>query len=145
MGSKSPRAARTPGTDKIPRQQEKPESIYNQRPSWLLKHVDLENGPFPWAEMQLHQLRGLIGRLSAFEKMTWLEIEKQKSSHSMSQDRICKEARDRLEQLELAGENLYQLHIAGAARVWGLRFGAAVALLWWDPEHKVYPVEKKHT
>lgn len=142
---KNPHVDRTPKSDKTPRQQEKPDSIYDLRPSWLVKHVDLEGGPFSWSEMQRHELPGLIDRLRLFENMDWREIERQRSSHSMPATVICKAARDRLEELELEVETLYQLQVAGRARVWGLRLGSAVALLWWDPEHKVYPVEKKHT
>jgi len=40
---------------------------------------------------------------------------------------------------------LYELHISGLKRVWGLRHEPAFWPLWWDPEHTVCPSKKKHT
>lgn len=42
-------------------------------------------------------------------------------------------------------DDLYQLHVTGPKRVWGIRFGPYLKLLWWDPDHQVYPVRKRHT
>ena len=78
--------------------------------------------------------------------MTWNELTKPRSNHPMPVDKICKEAQRRLEQIHLDDyETLYQLQIEGIERLWGIRDENVLNILWWDPEHKVYPVEKKHT
>ena len=33
----------------------------------------------------------------------------------------------------------------GKKRVWGLREGAVLHLLWWDPDHEVWKTEMKRT
>ena len=42
-------------------------------------------------------------------------------------------------------DELYQLRVTGAERVWGIRSGPLLRLLWWDPNHEVYPVMKMGT
>jgi hypothetical protein len=59
---------------------------------------------------------------------------------------LCKTARDRLEDLRLEDiDELVSLRLGGAERVWGIRDGNVMLLLWWDPEHAVCPSLKKHT
>jgi hypothetical protein len=46
----------------------------------------------------------------------------------------------RLQELQLDDEDgLCELRIKGAARVWGFRRGNVIHVLWWDPEHTVFP------
>lgn len=143
--SKIAASAFDPKVQKQPRQQEQPSSILGKNPSWRVQRIDFD-APFSWKHMTQENLPQVLSRLQAFEKMTWGEIEKQKSSHSTDASRVCKEAREHLEKLGLGDtEHLYQLQVGGAARIWGIRIETTFALLWWDPDHSVYPVEKKHT
>jgi len=42
-------------------------------------------------------------------------------------------------------EELFEIRLSGKERVWGTMTGAVFNLLWWDPNHEVYEVKKKHT
>jgi hypothetical protein len=56
------------------------------------------------------------------------------------------EARKRLTELKIDDlDTLWQLGDGNKPRVWGMRHGRVFALLWYDPDHTVYKVEKKHT
>jgi hypothetical protein len=54
--------------------------------------------------------------------------------------------RHRLTALQLDDvEDLWEFHLGGETRVWGIRRGAVCYLLWWDPGHEVWPSTKKGT
>lgn len=78
--------------------------------------------------------------------MTWLEIEKTNDSHSISVTQIVREAQNRL--VELGQDDVsdvYSLRISGRERVWGIRDGSKLKILWWDPNHEICPSPKKNT
>ena len=116
-----------------------------RKPSWRLQYLDLE-GPFGWRKCADAHLEPILNGLQSFETMNWTDIEQRKSCHSMPVPALCKEARERLGELKLDDVDvLYQLRLSGTQRVWGIRDRNILKLLWWDPDHDVYPVEKKHT
>lgn len=77
--------------------------------------------------------------------MTWSEIEG-RSSHAVKVTGLAREARARLDELRQDEvEELFSVRIIGRERIWGIRAGAVLHLLWWDPYHQVCPSPKKHT
>ena len=116
-------------------------------PSWrigLLEMVD----PFGWHEIEKDKLSSIRQKFANFESMTWNEIlvTHKHQNHSVSLDKLCKDALNRLRQIKQDDiEALVSLHLAGKERVWGIRQGEVLKVLWWDPEHLVCPSLKKHT
>jgi hypothetical protein len=87
----------------------------------------------------------IVPKLQNFESMTWGEI-LNRQNHEIDISEICPEARKRLSALNLDDyDKLISLRLTGPQRVWGIRNKDILKLLWWDPEHKVYPSFKKHT
>ncbi len=81
-----------------------------------------------------------LTKLGNFEKMNWTEIISGRHSHNVSKDRLSKPARDRLEAIKLDDiDELFSLRIEGDNRVWGIKEGHILRLLWWDPDHQVCP------
>ena len=105
------------------------------------------NGPWGWLNIKLKDLLvEIVDKLKNFESMTWSEIESNKKSHLISLDKIAKKAQERLRERELDDlEELYSLRLSGKERIWGKRENEAFYIIWWDPDHTVYPVQKKHT
>ena len=104
--------------------------------------------PYGWSELDRTALNIIRERLRSFESMTWNEIlvQAHRQNHLVSIERLCKEARDRLEenrQSDIA--ELVSLRVGGGERVWGILDGSILKLLWWDPEHAVCPSLKKGT
>lgn len=67
-------------------------------------------------------------------------------NHKMEVADLDKEARDRLVEIDLDDlDELWSLRLSGRERVWGTITRNVFSLLWWDPEHTVYPVSKKYT
>lgn len=39
-------------------------------------------------------------------------------------------------------ERMASLHVSGKHRVWGLRHDPEFAVIWWDPEHEIWPTKR---
>lgn len=112
---------------------------------WSYSLLD-EAGPFGWHECQCHEkYYDILKRKKNFEGMTYQELVKT-GSHPIETYLLSKDARDRLETLKLDDFNsLFSLRLTGANRIWCVLDKNIMRVLWWDPEHLVYPVEKKNT
>ena len=122
-----------------------PEDFNKRTPVWRFSIMDFD-GPFGCHTLNADKVRTVHKRLSSFESMTWNEIGRSNDSHFISVKSIGKDAQNRLAEIEQDdAEQLYSLRITGKERVWGIRDRHIFKLLWWDPEHEVYPVEKKNT
>lgn len=116
-----------------------------RKPVWRFSIMDF-GGPFGCNDITPDQAISIHARLSSFESMTWNELERKNDHHLIATCKLSKEARARLNAIDQDDiEHLYSLRISSTERVWGIRDRHVLKLLWWDPEHKVYPVDKKHT
>ncbi|MGW1993373.1 hypothetical protein [Embleya sp. NPDC001921] len=106
---------------------------------WCLTHITPEDHA------------DLIGKLRGFESMTVAEVFSQsgtgpgKDYNNMTQ---CPngEAPRRLIALDLeAVDGVSRLRLSGTKRLYGIRRGHEFSILWWDPDHKVWPAPKKGT
>jgi hypothetical protein len=89
--------------------------------------------------------RAVVDRLKHFESMTWVEILRT-GSHRINASDLGKPARDRLVEIRQDDvDYLVSLRIDGPGRMWGILDERVLRILWWDPEHDVYPVEKRNT
>ncbi len=112
--------------------------------AWHLSTID-KDGPFGWCHVgqscywdRIHQ------KLASFETMTWNDIVK--GSHPVELKDLSKEARKRLEEIQQDDiESLYSLRLTGTERIWGIRDRNFLKVLWWDPNHKVCPSNKRNT
>lgn len=91
------------------------------------------------------KLKAILAKLAQVETMTWAEL-LSTGSHPISVTDISRAARQHLGELGLEEvEELFSLRLSGRERVWGIRDRHRFKVLWYDPDHTVYPVEKKHT
>lgn len=81
-------------------------------------------------------------RLKSYSTRTWGQIEQNtKRDHPISINKIISKAQTRLRTLNLDDyEQLWSFHLEARWRVWGIREGRFFRVLWWDPEHLIYPV-----
>jgi hypothetical protein len=103
-------------------------------------------GQWGWHQVDAAALKQIAGRLALFERMTWAELQKP-GSHTIATgfnpDRICLDAQRRLEDLQLDDrDQIWELHLGGQPRLWGMRERDAFHFLWWDPLHEVCPPKK---
>jgi hypothetical protein len=113
--------------------------------NWNLDHIDMD-GPFGWHLSEVADLlRMVFPRLKHFETMSWGQIPAT-GSHPIEVGELCKEARDRLEELKLAEyDTVYSIRLEGKPRLFGIKDRAVLRVLWWDPEHEICPSALKGT
>ncbi|MBQ1167191.1 hypothetical protein KBZ21_55250, partial [Streptomyces sp. A73] len=57
-----------------------------------------------------------------------------------------KQALSRLDDLGIPDmTKIWTLRIGGAGRLWGFLVGPVFHIIWWDPDHQVWPSKKKNT
>jgi hypothetical protein len=121
---------------------------YNSdHPSWRISKLEIVD-PFGWQAIPRGKLYEVREKLAQFESMTWNEIliESKKQHHSVEVWRLCSDARTRLAAIGLGDvETLVSLRLTAKERVWGVRQGASLLVLWWDPDHLVCPSLLKNT
>lgn len=71
--------------------------------------------------------------------------QRRQKHHDQEISSLCSEARQRLAVLQLDREledaKLFRFRVGGTERLWGFRRGGCFYVLWWDPDHQVYPTE----
>ncbi len=145
VSGKFPKVAATPEPRRSPTAA--PPNYNSEHPSWRISKIEMVN-PFGWQEIGRAALEDVRAKLSNFESMTWNQIlvEARKQNHSIPVWDLCQEAQARLETIGLEDtEEVISLRLSGKERVWGIRQGAALLVLWWDPDHRVCPSVLKYT
>ena len=121
----------------IPPQENQP------RPTWRFSGVD-RGGPFRWPKDTIDEL-AILQKLHEFDSMNWSEIEGGKH-HTIEVGKLSKAARARLAEIRRDdAPALFSFRCNGKERIFGIRLGGVVHLLWWDPQHAVCPAPLKGT
>jgi hypothetical protein len=146
-----PHPEKQPHNAVVPSPQRRPVShapSFNQdNPSWRISKLEMLQ-PFGWQDLDAAKVNEVRTKLAQFESMTWNEIlvASKKQNHSVAVWKLSNEAQNRLSFIGLGDtEELVSLRLSGRERVWGLRQGAVMLILWWDPEHDVCPSLLKNT
>ncbi|MGH9069353.1 MAG: hypothetical protein ACRD0J_17955 [Acidimicrobiales bacterium] len=85
-------------------------------------------------------------KLGYYEGSTIDELAGPRGLKRIPVDHLGATAKRRLGELDLDDyDSLWELHLTGKQRLWAVRDGPVLALLWWDPNHQVCPSHKKHT
>lgn len=109
--------------------------------AWRFSGCDTA-GPFAWTALDDPEYKQVIEALHEFEKKNWNEI-LATGSHPIEAYRIEKAARDRLVAIEQDDiDELMSFRLSGKNRVWCIRIQNIMRVIWWDPEHQVYPTPK---
>lgn len=147
---KSARLRDTPVDGKKPRTGANPDSIFHQQMSWTCENAD-HDGVWSWGTARkwedAHWDEAVKPKLGQWEKLTWAEIDSiasgsgHKMHHTMDVDVITDEAQLRLMELDKIEASIFRFRLGNKPRLWGFRRVAEFHVLWYDPDHKIYPVE----
>lgn len=92
----------------------------------------------------MDSIKDLVEKLKAAESMTWQEHVSSGRSHNVERHKLCSEARRRIRDLDLDDvEMFFSLRLTGKERIWGIRSGGVLRVMWWDPEHVICPSPKR--
>ncbi len=118
-------------------------SYYDLKPSWRVSLLETCD-PFGWHKADGNKLIEIQQRLANFEPLTWKEMFTQRSgkyAHPIAINELDKKARDRLTERKIDDvEQLICLRVSKKERIWGVLDNGILNLIWWDPEHQVYPM-----
>lgn len=128
------------------------DGLYQLSPKWSFVKCDMLHDKLGISNNAKYLL-GMLNRFKEWERITWGEIltttsgrKSNTQNHPMSIGTLNKEATERLKELNLNEYDiLYSLSITGKQRVWGIMIEetGTFQLLWYDPKHEIYPVEKR--
>lgn len=116
----------------------------HERLCWRFEHVD-HDGPWGFDDTAMAEI---LVKMRDCERMTLREL-RNTSDLFVEYDvpgGLCKTALDRLAVLGWDDMTAIQrLRFMGKQRLYGFLDGNIFHVLWWDPEHQVYPSQKRHT
>lgn len=120
-------------------------STQNRRLVWKVTGID-DNSQWGWNQITCPDfLRNIWDKMRNFETMTWGEI-LGRHHHAIAVNDIIEPAQNRLEQLGHDDQaELVSFRLSNTERIWAIRSGEEAFLLWWDPNHEIYPSQLKHT
>lgn len=131
------------------------ESYREKLVRWTVSELDENSGidGCRW-ELSSKETKELLTFLDNVSKKTWKEClaetvmsgrRKRPRNHDHTVSEIEKAAQARISQLPEAEERVFRFRLASEVRLWGFRSGDLFRVLWYDPEHSVYPVSKRNT
>lgn len=156
---KTVREASPPTTPKKARPGDTPANEHvDGHPSWRFENAD---GEFPdganWSTVSADELRGILETLAHCESLHTSQLFSQRPgnkghvaeyNNETMDTGLTKDARDRLSDLGLGDlDRIYRIRADGATRrlyAWRGN-GNVFNLIWWDPDHVVYPTEPRNT
>jgi hypothetical protein len=115
-------------------------------------YVDRElDGEWGWpCGDELHEM---LRFFADYSRVTWRQVDQEtyngaggyrkRKNHPMPFDSVCPEARERLQELKLDQifYEFFRFRLGTNRRFWGFRREGVFYPLWWDPSHKVYPLD----
>lgn len=141
MARKKPKQVFRPSGKKLPRGE--PPKTVESAVSWRFRYMDME-GEWSCASIDGDALLEVREKLVHFEKQKWsssagtgsVGVVKRISISEFQrsvQQRFTKLGLDRL------SDELWEFRLGGAERLWGIRAEDVCYIIWWDPDHTVYP------
>ncbi|HSW86595.1 MAG TPA: hypothetical protein VLG49_03745 [Rhabdochlamydiaceae bacterium] len=139
---KKPKQLAHPSENKIPKAA--PFKTDHCLPEFKAGQMDMD-GPWGWNKFDPEQIQEVFQKIFDSQKLTW-QILRENGSHFVQVSSLSAEAQKRLTELQKdEWEELFSLRLTGRIRIWGIKDGNILWLLWWDPNHGVCPSNKKHT
>lgn len=132
--------------DKISQEYDKTKCI------WTFDRID-KDGEFAFdTSRKDFDSKFVFEKMIAYNSMTWAKIKNQthdkgKSKHHYIKDtkNLSKVCQDRIKKMELYEEtdNLFSFALNNKIRIFGLVQSGIFHVLWYDPNHEIYPSHKK--
>lgn len=123
------------------------ERYKDRRILWSFAEHD-RGGEFSLRDATSEDVREILMKLEDFSSMTLGEFVRHGSEHCKRYDvaAIEKFARDRLVALKKDDEtHICRLRFSGEKRLYGFLRKEVFNIVWWDPDHRIYPSKKRNT
>ena len=132
--------------EKLPRYIDAPQNRAVEYPTWRFTQCDWEHNEWGWCSLSADKWLYITQKLSQFETMTWQEITGLENHSVPVEDCPNPDTLRRLQDLLLDDvDTLFSLRLSARERIYGIFHNSTLLLLWYDPNHTVWPSPKKHT
>lgn len=114
---------------------------------WRFHGLD-QDGRWSMANLGSARLLEVLLKLGSFEQQTIRELfyDGEEPGKHYNVENLPKESHDRLTELGREDETIIaRLRLTGQQRLYGFLREHVFHVLWWDPQHEVYPSNKRHT
>lgn len=114
--------------------------------AWRFSLLDEGHPDFCYRDLCLddHE-ESLLARIAHWETTPSSEVFDGRVGKLIPITGLADDARKRIYQAKLDDfEALWELQVAGAPRIWGVRRGNCFYVIWWDPGHMVCPIRSKY-
>lgn len=93
------------------------------------------------------EFQSVVRKLRDYEKRSWNEIKQDRNrDHPVSADNLIKSAQERLRIIRQDdASELWRFRFNSRQRIWGIKVGNTLQILWWDPHHQICPSTLKNT
>jgi hypothetical protein len=120
----------------------------DERICWRFTHLD-SAGPWGLAHLDHERVQTLLAEMVKFESQTIKELFMQGEWPGKCHDVALLPNRDALERLDALGipdmTKIWKLRIGGTGRLWGFLIGNVFHVVWWDPDHQIWPSKLRNT
>lgn len=136
---------------KIPRNTESPESYLNKNPVWAFHRCDLFHPK--WSITRCSSFyQDILDKLISYEGQSWGEIQSASGGRTFGTNNhfenvadLTKDAQKRITELHLDIDQIFSLRLTATTRLYGILENGTFYILWYDPNHEIYPSAKKHS
>ena len=119
-----------------------------ERPCWRFTHVD-HDGPWGFDKVEPSVLCNILVRLGNFESMTLNKVFRSGGYPGKDYEVAAIPNSDALARLEAIGladqTKIWVLRLGGEPRLYGFLDENIFHIVFWDPEHEIWPSVLKHT
>lgn len=148
---KRPRQGRHSKGGRKPRSRKRASNFDQMRPVWSFAIADKEGVESLYSDRSCREwCSTILAKLRDFESMTWADIKRQTNragktrNHYVATRNLTRSARERLEKLKQDDvERLFSLRLSSRIRIYGIVDGHILKIIWYDPEHRLYPSKPK--
>jgi hypothetical protein len=120
-----------------------PESMDAETIAWQFHRMDSKHDHWGWDQLHAPIWKQILQHLKTFEGLTWAKIKETAGGkkhgtnhHSLKIDDLNANAKKRIKELHLEQyDKVFSLRLANTIRIYGIRDGRVMRLLWYDSSH----------
>jgi hypothetical protein len=123
-------------------------TLYSEeKAAWRFGRIQLVK-PYGWHVLDIAGVNKIKARLAELERCTWKDIFVRDADDNHRFDVAtlkCPTARNWLQNNMSDQPSIWTIKVASRERIWGILAEGAYRIIFWDPNHLIWPVPKKHT
>lgn len=119
----------------------------DHKASWRIGKIQLAE-PYGWRSLGVDEIVKIKSKLADLERCTWKEIfvRDARNNHKVICHELkCPHARKWMENNMPDQPYLWTIRVTAKERIWGIFSEGAYHIIFWDPDHLIWEVQKKNT